>query len=730
MGRREEMVERVSALMDNKKHIRNIGIVAHIDHGKTTMTDNLIAGAGMMSEELAGKQLVMDFHEDEQQRGITINAANISIVQKYEGDDYLVNIIDTPGHVDFSGDVTRAMRAVDGAVVVVCAVEGSMPQTETVLRQALKEKVKPVLFINKVDRLINELQVTPEEMQKRFAKIISKFNNSVRKMAPPEMRDEWQVKPEEGSVCFGSAYNNWAISVPFMKETGVSFNEIYALTSGNRQKELAHKIPLYKAMLEMVVNHLPNPKEAQKYRLATIWHGDPKSDIGKAMVSCDEHNKLTMMVTNISIDPHAGDVATCRIFSGKIEKGMKLELVNSVKQNTVQQVGLYMGAERINVPSVTAGNIVAVTGLRDAYAGETVCEERIEPFEAMKHFSEPVITKSIEAKNTSDLPKLVEVLRQVAKEDPMIRIDINEETGEHLISGMGELHLEVIEDRIRKEKKLEVETSPPIIVYRESVTKTSPEVEGKSPNRHNRFYIIVEPLEDAVYNAMAEGELNEKDVKRSKEFSKKLEALGMSKDEVKKVWSIYNKNLFLDCTKGVQYLNETKELLVQGFKEAMDKGALAQEKVTKVKVKLMDAKLHEDAVHRGPSQTLPAIRRPIYAAMLLAGPVILEPMQNVFITVPSEQMGAVTKDLQGRRGQISSMEQEDDNIVIGGKAPLADMFGFAGDIRSATQGKALWSTEYAGYERVPFDLQPKVMRKIRERKGLKPEPPSANDFME
>jgi len=409
---------------------------------------------------------------------------------------------------------------------------------------------------------------------------------------------------------------------------------------------------------------------------------------------------------------------------------MKLELVNSVKQNTVQQVGLYMGAERINVPSVTAGNIVAVTGLRDAYAGETVCEERIEPFEAMKHFSEPVITKSIEARNTSDLPKLVEVLRQVAKEDPMIRIDINEETGEHLISGMGELHLEVIEDRIRKEKKLGVETSPPIIVYRESVTKTSPEVEGKSPNRHNRFYIIVEPLEDAVYNAMAEGELNEKDVKRSKEFSKKLEALGMSKDEVKKVWSIYNKNLFLDCTKGVQYLNETKELLVQGFKEAMDKGALAQEKVTKVKVKLMDAKLHEDAVHRGPSQTLPAIRRPIYAAMLLAGPVILEPMQNVFITVPSEQLGAVTKDLQGRRGQISSMEQEDDNIVIGGKAPLADMFGFAGDIRSATQGKALWSTEYAGYERVPFDLQPKVMRKIRERKGLKPEPPSANDFME
>ncbi len=730
MGRREEMVERVSALMDDKKHIRNIGIVAHIDHGKTTMTDNLIAGAGMMSEELAGKQLVMDFHEDEQKRGITINAANISIVQHYKDADYLINIIDTPGHVDFSGDVTRAMRAVDGAIVVVCAVEGSMPQTETVLRQALKERVRPVLFINKVDRLINELQVTPEEMQKRFAKIITKFNDSVRKMAPPEMRDKWQVRPEDGSVCFGSAYNNWAISVPFMKETGVGFKDIYEMTSSNRQKELAHKIPLYKAILEMVVNHLPNPHDAQKYRMATIWHGDPESKVGKAMANCDEDGPLSMMVTNISIDPHAGDVATCRIFSGRVTKGMKLELVNSVKQNTVQQVGLYMGAERINVDSVSAGNIVAVTGLREAYAGETVCEERIEPFEAMKHFSEPVITKSIEAKNTSDLPKLVEVLRQVAKEDPMIRVEINEETGEHLISGMGELHLEVISDRIRKEKKLEIETSPPIIVYRESVTKVSPEIEGKSPNRHNRFYIIVEPLEDAVYNAMAEGELNERDMKQSKAFAKKLEELGMDKEEAKKPWSMHNKNLFLDCTKGVQYLNETKELLVQGFKEAMDRGPLAQEKVTKVKVKLMDAKLHEDAVHRGPSQTLPAIRRPIYAAMLSAGPVLLEPMQKVFVTVPSEQMGSVTKDLQGRRGQISNMEQDEDNIIISGKAPLAEMFGFAGDIRSATQGKALWSTEYAGYERLPSDLQPKIIRKIRDRKGLKPEPPSARDFME
>lgn len=724
------MVQRISALMNDKKHIRNIDIAAHIDHGKTTLTDNLIAGAGMMSEDLAGKQLVMDFHEDEQQRGITINSANISIVQNYKGQDYLINIIDTPGHVDFSGEVTRAMRAVDGCITVVCAVEGAMPQTETVLRQALKEKVKPILFINKVDRLINELQVTPEEMQKRFAKIIAKFNDSIKKMAPPEFKEKWQVRAEDGTVCFGSAYNNWAISVPYIKESGITFKDIYDYCAQNKQKELAKKIPLHKVLLEAVCTKLPDPVTAQAYRIPTIWKGNKDSDVGKAMINCDENGPLMMMATNVTIDPHAGDVTTCRVFSGKVSKGMKLKLINAIKENTIQQVGLYMGAERINIETVTAGNIVAVTGLRDAYAGETICADRVEPFEEMKHFSEPVITKSIEAKNTADLPKLIEILRQVAKEDPMIKVEINEETGEHLISGMGELHLEVVEERIKKEKKLDVETSPPIIVYRETVSKVSPEIEGKSPNRHNKFYVVVEPLENSIYKAFTDGEITAKDLRTGKELSKKLEALGMDKEEAKKPWAIYNNNLFIDCTKGIQNLQETKELLVQGFQEAMDKGPIAQEKVTKLKVKLMDAKLHEDAVHRGPSQTLPAIRRAIHAAMLSANACLLEPMQNVFITVPAEQMGSVTKELQSRRGQIMSMEQEDEQIIIGGKAPIAELFGFAGDIRSATQGKALWSTEYAGYERLPFELQQKIVKQIRERKGLKPEPPTAADFME
>src|SRR5665648_21113 len=211
MVSRQQMVERVTTLMDRPEYIRNIGIVAHIDHGKTTLSDNLLAGAGMISKELAGTQLFMDFDEEEQARGITINAANVSMVHEFHGKEYLINLIDTPGHVDFGGDVTRAMRAVDGAVVVVDAVEGTMPQTETVLRQALKENVKPILFVNKVDRLINELQVDEQEMQMRLGKVIDHVNKLIKGMNEEKYKAGWRMDASEGTVVFGSALYNWAI---------------------------------------------------------------------------------------------------------------------------------------------------------------------------------------------------------------------------------------------------------------------------------------------------------------------------------------------------------------------------------------------------------------------------------------------------------------------------------------------------------------------------------------
>lgn len=730
MGRKEDNIRKAEKLMHKQEFIRNIGIAAHIDHGKTTLSDNLLAGAGMMSEELAGKQLVLDFDEQEQARGITINAASASMVHEYEGKEYLINLIDTPGHVDFGGDVTRAMRAVDGCIIVVCAVEGVMPQTETVVRQALKEKAKPTLFINKVDRLINELKVTPEQMQERFITIISTVNDLIKKMMGDEFKKEWLVRVDDGSVAFGSAYYNWAISVPYMKKTGISFKDIYDYCAKNEQKSLAKKAPVHQIILDMVVKHMPNPLIAQKYRIPHIWHGDINSSIGQTMLNCDENGELALMITKITLDPHAGEIATGRVYGGRVRKGQELIIVGMPNKNRVQQVGIFVGADRIPVEEVAAGNVAAVSGLKDAIAGSTATTDpTMEAFEKIVHISEPVVTKAIEAKHMKDLPKLVEVLRQVAKEDPSIHVEINQETGEHLLSGMGELHLEITEYRIVHDKGVEIQSSEPIVVYRETVDGKGGPFEGKSPNKHNRFYLTVEPLKKEIVDAIKSGEIAEGRVKNPKERARKLRELGMEKIEANGIYDIYKGNVFANITRGIQYLHETRELLVEAFREVMDGGPRAKEKVLGVKVKLVDAKLHEDSIHRGPAQVIPAGRQALYGAMLQARTILLEPMQKVFVNVPQEVMGAATRELQQRRAIIEDMTQEGDLASIVARAPVSEMFGFANEIRSVTGGRVLWTTEFAGYDKLPYELQDKVTREIRIRKGLKPEPPTVEYFM-
>jgi len=729
MTRRKKMVERVTELMDKPEQIRNIGIVAHIDHGKTTLSDNLLAGAGMISEELAGRQLFMDSDEEEQARGITIDASNVSMVHEYDGKEYLINMIDTPGHVDFGGDVTRAMRAVDGAVVVVDAVEGTMPQTETVLRQALKEGVRPVLFINKVDRLINELKVNEQEMQIRLARVIDKVNKLIKGMNEKMYNEGWKLDAAKGTVAFGSALYKWAVSIPFMKKSGVSFKEVYEKCNSGDMKWLAKNSPLHAVLLDMVVKNLPNPIEAQHRRIPIIWHGDYDSPEGKAMINCDPNGPVCLMVTDISFDPHAGEVATGRLFAGTLRRGTECYIMGTAKKvNRIAQVGIFMGAERIEVDSLPAGNIAAVTGLKDAIVGSTVTALlEMTPFESLKHYSEPVMTVAVEAKNMKDLPKLVEVLRQVAKEDPTVQVSINEETGEHLISGMGELHLEIITGRIKRDKGVDIITSTPIVVYRETVTGRAGPVEGKSPNRHNRFYIELEPMDPAIVKLIKDGgvSMNQQALERRDI----LVAAGMDKEEAKNVRAIEATNMFIDMTKGIQYLNETMELILEGWREALRGGPLADEQVQNLKVRLVDVKLHEDAIHRGPAQVIPAVRSAVKAGMLMAGDSLLEPIQKIQITVPADLMGAATSQIQGRRGQIFDMQSEGDTVTVIGKAPVAELFGFAGDIRSATEGRAMWSTEFAGFELVPAGLVEEVVRSIRRRKGLKEQIPRPEDYL-
>lgn len=722
------MVERVTTLMTDPERIRNIGIVAHIDHGKTTLSDNLLAGAGMISKELAGRQLFMDSDEEEQARGITIDSSNVSMVHTYKNEDYLINLIDTPGHVDFGGDVTRAMRAVDGAVVVVDAVEGTMPQTETVLRQALREHVKPVLFINKVDRLINELQVDAQEMQIRLGKLIDHVNKLIKNMNEEKFKEGWRVDAANGTVAFGSALYNWAISVPMMQKTGVSFKDVYDFCKAEDMKALAEKCPLHEAVLDMVIRFLPNPIEAQKDRVKVIWHGDENTEIGQSMTHANANGDLAFMVTDISMDPHAGEVATGRLFSGSFTRGLEVYTSGSAKKSRVQQVGIFMGPERLEVEKIPAGNIAAVTGLKEAIVGSTVTTlDGMIPFESIRHVSEPVVTVAVEAKHTKDLPKLVEVLRQVAKEDPTLQITLDEETGEHLMAGMGELHLEVIAHRIERDKNVEISTSQPIVVYRETIKKKTEPVEGKSPNRHNRFYIYVEPLEDAIVELVKSGDISMR--MPELERREKLIAAGMDKEEAKKIAGIYGSNIFVDMTKGIQYLSETMELVLDGFEEVMKAGPLTREPVANVKCVLVDAKLHEDAIHRGPAQIIPASRQAIQAGLLLAEDSLLEPYQKVFVQVPQLNMGGATKELQGRRGLILNMTSEGDLAIIESRVPVAELFGFAGEIRSATEGRAMWSTEFGGFEIVPTSIMTEIVAQIRERKGLKKELPKPSDFL-
>jgi len=729
----DKHTEKILRAMKHPDKIRNIGIVAHIDHGKSTFSDNIIAGAGMLSKELAGDARVTDDMQEEQERGITIQTAAVSMVHIYKGEEILVNLLDTPGHVDFGGDVTRAMRAVDGAIVLACAVEGVMPQTETVLKQALKERVRPVLFINKVDRLIREVKLTPEAMQERFVKIITNVNRLIKDIAPPEYKDKWQVNVQDGSVAFGSAYHNWALSVPLMQAKGLSFKDIIdAYNTGNDDdwKALADKAPLSEVALDMVAKHCPSPLASQKYRIPHLWKGNMDSETGKAMINCDSNGKLMFIVTKMKVDPQAGEVAFGRVFSGKLEKGEEVYLNGAKVQGRIQQTMLFKGGgtNRIVIPEVPAGNVAAVVGLRDASSGETVSSEPTDTFEGIKHIFDPVVTKAIEAKSPKDLSKLIEALRQIAKEDPTIAITINEETGENLIAGLGELHLEIKEHILQRDKGLEIVVSPPIVVYRETVEKPSPQMMGKSPNKHNKLFVIVEPLDDELFKAIQEGNIPEGKIKKIKEETlTALTSYGVNRDDAKRMWDIYKGNVLIDETRGIVHMTEIQELVVQAFEEAVNAGPLSREPGAKMKVRLVDAKLHEDSIHRGPGQIIPCMRSAIFNGMLASGAVLLEPKQTVRIDAPTDFLGAISKLVNGRRGQLLETEQSGATIVITAKLPVSEMFGFTSSLRSATTGRGVWFLVDQVFEKIPRELQDQTVLRIRKRKGLKEEIPVPSD---
>ena len=732
---RYKQVAEILRIMKNLEQVRNIGITAHVDHGKTTLSDSLLAAAGIISEKIAGQALALDYLDVEQKRGITVKSANVSLYHEYRGKPYVINLIDTPGHVDFSAKTTRSLRVLDGAILVVDAVEGVMTQTEMYLRMALEERVRPVLFINKVDRLIKELRLSPQEIQQRFVQIIKEVNQLISMYADPEFKTKWQLDPAKGHVAFGSARDRWGFTVPMAKQRGIKFSDIIDLYKKGKDAlpELQKLAPLHEAILDMVVKFIPNPREAQKYRIPKIWHGDLNSEIGKAMLEADPNGPVVMLINDMRIDPHAGLVGTGRVFSGTLRPGEEVWLVNARTKQKILQVSLYMGPYREIADEIVAGNIAAVLGLDKARAGETVVDIKYQdvmvPFEKLRTISEPVVTVAIEPKNPRDLPKLIEALHKLSIEDPSLVVRINEETGEYLLSGMGPLHIEIALTFLKENYGLEVVASPPVIVYRESIRAPSKIFEGKSPNKHNKFYISVEPLDEKTIQLIHDGIITED--MDAKERAKILrEQAGWPADEARRIWAIDETiNVFIDLTSGVQHLREVKDTIIQGFRLAMREGPLAMEPVRGVKVKLHDAVVHEDPAHRGPGQIYPAIRNAIYAGMLTAKPTLLEPIQKLDIKAPIEYLGNITTIITKKRGRILQVTQQGPVARILAEIPVAETFDLAEQLRGATAGKAIWGQEFSRWAPVPDSMLMDIVKKIRERKGLKPEPPKPEDFI-
>ena len=730
---RYKQTDDILKLMHDRDKVRNIGIIAHIDHGKTTMSDSLLAQAGLMAPNRAGEVRALDYLEEEQRRGITIKTANISLMYEEGKDQYVINLIDTPGHVDFSGKVTRAMRALDGCILLVDAVEEFQIMTEVRLRIALDEMVKPILYINKFDRLIKELKMDPQAIQKKLLRIINKFNEIVQTYGLDEVKNEWTVNAAKGEVAFGSALDLWGFTLPMLQKNGLTLPDIVKMYGDGKLKELQEMLPLSEAILSMAVHKLPSPDLHQPRRIKQIWKGDLESKMGKSMMAVDPDGPLVICLTNIVIDPQAGVVSTGRVFSGTIRKGETLNLLGAEKVFKAQQVSIYMGQYREIVDEIPAGNIVALLGLSEARAGETIVSPDILdhafPFESMKYLSDPVLTIAVEPKRPMDLPKLIDAMQKLSIQDPNLVTTINQETGEYLLAGMGELHLEIAVKDIKSQYGLDLIQTEPTVVYREAIREEVGPFMGKSPNKHNRIFFNFKPLDDNIIQLIKDGEINEL-LSQSRLEEVLIQKAGWTTRKSRQVFAINeNANVLIDTTVGIQGLREVKQHISGGFQWALQNGPLAGETVRGLLVDMVDIKLHEDPVHRGPAQMMPAVRGALFAGILSANPTLLEPIYQISVRVPATEMGNVTGLLSRKRGSIHSVEQDGPIVNVMGMVPVSETLGLSQELRAATSGAAFWQMTFDHWAPVPDSMLLELIEKIRTRKGMSPEPPKASDYV-
>jgi len=701
---RFRQVTQIVELMGKKEAIRNMGIIAHIDHGKTTLADSLLAGTGLLSSAMAGTARVLDYLEEEQKRKITIKTANISLLYKTAAVPYIINLVDTPGHVDFTGKVTRALRAIDGAVVVVDAVEEIMAQTEILTREALEERVRPVLFINKIDRLITELQLNAEQIQKKLDNLISRFNDLIEVYGEAPYKDQWKISPTAGNVAFGAALHGWGFTLDIAKQKNVKFQDIIDAYQNRDQTKLQKLLPVHKAIFEMAIKCMPDPRVAQSYRVEKIWGGYVDSVVGQSLEKCSDDGPTVVCVTNVQATQDGGCIAAGRVFSGKVKKGDRLHLVDAVSEAEVTAVSVDMGSFREEVSDVSAGNLASITLPVMLKAGETLVDyahkASMAPFESITYVSEPVVTIAVEPKNPKDIPTLLTALEKLATEDPNLKATADKQTGEYLLSGMGELHLEIATNQLKREFGLEVEASAPRVVYMESVTKQGLVANAKSPNRQSSFTMQVEPMLE--------------------EHSNKNNVRVLSLDE--------HRNMLVDCNgKTKQVFTEVLEAIISGFEYACRAGPLCGEPARHVRVNLIDLKLNATDA---PVEIMRGVGKAIFGSFLTAKPVLLEPVYSITISVSSELSGECSRILTTRRGKVKGFEQKGLLTAIKGFIPVAETFGFSKELRSATSGRAIWQSIFDHWERMPEKLAVETISELRRRKGLPADVPKPEKFLE
>jgi len=836
--------------MDKKKNIRNMSVIAHVDHGKSTLTDSLVAKAGIIAASKAGETRATDTRKDEQERCITIKSTAISmffemedkdiafIKQEKEKDEkgFLINLIDSPGHVDFSSEVTAALRVTDGALVVVDCVSGVCVQTETVLRQAIAERIRPILFMNKMDRALLELQLEQEELFQTFQRIVENVNVIVATYADDDgPMGKIQLNVNNGSVGFGSGLHGWAFTLKQFAEMyatkfGVDVDKMmnklwgenffnaktkkwsktkdddnkrsfcmYVLdpiymvfdaimnfkkeqteklmskltTAGGKlvkdvlkteEKELDGKplmkavmrnwLPAGDAMFQMIVIHLPSPVTAQKYRAELLYEGPNDDAACQGIINCDPEAPLMMYVSKMVPTSDKGRFyAFGRVFSGKIATGQKTRIMGpnfvpgkkeDLYEKSIQRTILMMGGRVEAIEDVPAGNICGLVGVDQflVKTGTITTMKEAHNMKVMKFSVSPVVRVAVEPKNPSDLPKLVEGLKRLSKSDPMVQCMI-EESGEHIIAGAGELHLEIcLKDLEEDHAQIPLKKSDPVVSYRETVSEESDIMcLSKSPNKHNRLFMKAVPMPDGLAEDIDKGEVNPRD-----DFKTRGRYLADKYDyditEARKIWCFgpdtNGPNILIDCTKGVQYLNEIKDSVVAGFQWASKEGVLCDENMRSVRFNIYDVTLHADAIHRGGGQIIPTARRVLYASALTAGPRLMEPVYQVEIQCPENAVGGIYGVLNRRRGHVFEEAQTPGTpmFVVKAYLPVNESFGFTADLRSNTGGQAFPQCVFDHWQVMPGDPMQeggqvhKIVEDCKARKGLKPGLPDLSSYLD